>query len=324
MALGERLVVRDPLPGTLLAHLTEAQRIFASWYRHLSVIDIEAPEEPCPDPPAAGALSFFSGGVDSFATALRHRERLSGLLLVQGFDVRLTDAELWSETVSRLQSSADGLGLPLVTVSTNARAFLDRAGDWGEVAHGAGLASVGHLFTGRVGTILIPSTHMLRDLFPWGSHPLVDPLWSSESLRFVHDAAHLTRVEKTALVADSPVALAHLRVCFQRTQGAYNCGRCEKCIRTMIGLELVGGLSRCPTFPAALLPTVLPLLRITASNSASFARENLEWAERQGRTDIAERLREALWTYEAREAAGDLVRVLRGLRWKYVRRRLGW
>jgi len=39
-----------------------------------------------------------------------------------------------------------------------------------------------------------------------------------------------------------------LRVCWQNKELAYNCGRCEKCLRTMIALHLAGALSRCRTF----------------------------------------------------------------------------
>jgi hypothetical protein len=36
------------------------------------------------------------------------------------------------------------------------------------------------------------------------------------------------------------VALQNLRVCWKNRKGTLNCGRCEKCIRTMIGLHTVG------------------------------------------------------------------------------------
>jgi hypothetical protein len=230
---------------------------------------------------------------------------------VRGFDIGLSDDSLWKLTVQHLGTAADDLGIPLVTVETNARMFLDRAGPWGLVSHGAGLAGVGHLFGEQIHQVLIPSSHNLNDLYPWGSHPLLDPLWSSDSVRFVHDGAHLTRVEKTALLAESSVALRHLRVCTRNPGGEYNCGRCEKCVRTMIGLELAGALKLCKTFPEIPIAELLALLWVTSANSASFARENLAVARQKHRADVVDALSYALWAFDAREASSRIRELVR-------------
>jgi len=52
-----------------------------------------------------------------------------------------------------------------------------------------------------------------------------------------------------ALLASQPAAQAHLRVCLVNWDGSYNCGRCEKCLRTMVAMEALGVLDRFPTFP---------------------------------------------------------------------------
>lgn len=44
------------------------------------------------------------------------------------------------------------------------------------------------------------------------------------------------------------IALQHLRVCTDNPGQVYNCGRCPKCLRTMVNLRIVGALERCPTF----------------------------------------------------------------------------
>ena len=41
----------------------------------------------------------------------------------------------------------------------------------------------------------------------------------------------------------------HLRVCWQNVGTDLNCGRCEKCVRTMAMLAGAGVLDRCETFP---------------------------------------------------------------------------
>jgi hypothetical protein len=110
----------------------------------------------------------------------------------------------------------------------------------------AGLALGLETFWNRV---LIPAWQTYDHLIPAGSHPVVDPLWSTESFTVVHDGAEATRVEKiTDWVAASDVALRHLRVCWENRNGDYNCGECEKCIRTMVTLELAGVLGKCDVF----------------------------------------------------------------------------
>jgi hypothetical protein len=93
----------------------------------------------------------------------------------------------------------------------------------------------------------------LQNLGPYGTHPLLDPLYSSSDLRIRHDGIELSRLEKTRLIAGWDVALQNLRVCNQYRQyrsGRLNCGRCEKCVRTMLGLLAVGALDKTNVFPS--------------------------------------------------------------------------
>ena len=60
----------------------------------------------------------------------------------------------------------------------------------------------------------------------------------------VHDGAEAERIDKARKLMESPVALRNLRVCFETPEGGYNCGRCEKCFRTMATLRILGVLDR--------------------------------------------------------------------------------
>ena len=63
----------------------------------------------------------------------------------------------------------------------------------------------------------------------FGSHPLLDPLWSTETLAFVHDGCEANRMEKVRRIAESPLLLEGLRVCVDdRGPDVYNCGSCWK------------------------------------------------------------------------------------------------
>ena len=64
-----------------------------------------------------------------------------------------------------------------------------------------------------------------------------------------HDGAEASRVEKTAVVAESHVAVEVLHVCPQEL-GDHNCGSCAKCSRTMMTLDVFGKLGFTRTFPS--------------------------------------------------------------------------
>ena len=61
--------------------------------------------------------------------------------------------------------------------------------------------------------------------------------FSTESLKFVV-SDHATRIEKIETIADDPISKRFLDVCFCFN----NCGKCSKCKRTMLTLDILGKL----------------------------------------------------------------------------------
>jgi hypothetical protein len=228
------------------------QEAFATWYPdRLRPVDLGSHRSRRGGNRAAGVGCFFTGGVDSFHSVLANRERLTHLVFVHGFDVPLEGLPaLRADVTEHVQAAALELGLSLIEVETNLHDFSDtRQSPWGTTYHGVALATVAHLLSGVLGEVLIGATHAYADLFPYGSHPLTDPLLSSSGLRLVHHGCEADRVEKVIACAASPVALRHLRVCWENRDGTYNCGTCKKCLRTMIALEIAGNLEGCATLP---------------------------------------------------------------------------
>jgi hypothetical protein len=81
---------------------------------------------------------------------------------------------------------------------------------------------------------------------PWGSNPVTDHLLSSKTFQIIHDGAAFSRLQKVQQIANWPEALRGLRVCWQGQQKDRNCGRCEKCIRTILNFRVLGlGLPEC-------------------------------------------------------------------------------
>ena len=165
----------------------------------------------------------------------------------------------------------------VIEIETNVGLFLDSY-LLSLYSHGAFLSSVGHLLSSFFCLIYIPASYTYADTnrLLWGSHPRVDPLWSTEALGFIHDGCEATRVEKAALIAKSDVALNSLRVCFVGHNLPYNCGRCEKCIRTMINLHCVDALDRCTTFENQLNTKHIEKMRLYNHGVRLLIEENLQ------------------------------------------------
>jgi hypothetical protein len=94
----------------------------------------------------------------------------------------------------------------------------------------------------------------------------------------------------------------HLRVCWKNPGGAYNCGRCDKCLRTMINLEAAGALTRCATFTEPLDPGRVSRMGIASTSERVFAMQNLRaLAEQQPNSPLLAALRKAIrradWRY---------------------------
>jgi hypothetical protein len=279
MRLSASLSVPQPVSARLLDGLPTAQRILNAWDDCFRIVNVDAAREVLEPDGQRGSACFFTGGVDSFYTAIANLDALDALVYVHGFDIALEEHAKRERISESLRGAAADLGRPLIEVVTDLRTVSDRYCGW-PLYHGAALASVGLLLGRRFQRILVPATHSYRDLFPWGSHPLLDLLWSTETVEFVHSGP-ITRIEKLTALSRSEMAMQRLRVCWQQDP-AYNCGRCEKCLRTMAGLRIVGALERCATLPNPVPLRALARVPVRDENTLAFARENLEAAEARG------------------------------------------
>jgi hypothetical protein len=307
MSLGLPVVIENgAVSRQLMARLETAQQILRSWNHGFSVVPVSAPVHEFPAR-AAGSAAFFSGGVDSFYTALRHRDRLSSLVLIHGFDMALENVPLRDRVRAVLAPCVASLGLSLVEVETNQRAFTDRFVSWPLTQFGPALASVGVLLSGLAHEVLIPASESYAHPDPCGSHPLLDPLWSTEAVTICHDGADATRNEKIASIGRSPGVLSALRVCWENPDDAYNCGRCEKCLRTMISLEAVGLLKDCSVFDAGLTTAAVRRMSIPLDLMFYHVEENLRVLKTTGtHAELVHALEHAVARYQAASIAKRL------------------
>jgi hypothetical protein len=288
------LVVEGPVSGRLLDGVRQIMTLRSRWHWDFHEVPIRARHAADgPPPPPPRVASFFSGGVDSFYTVLKHRGRPdSGLTDLIYLDHPGADFDpdkqrvVYDSSLPYLRAVARDLGLELVTGRTNVRELTDRFVAYEIHSHGACLAAAGLCLAPRYRRIYFPSTFSYAEAIPWGSHPMVEPLWSTEALEFVHDGCEASRAQKISWqVARSPIALDHLRTCTSNeaihrglSTGAiryFNCGRCEKDIRTMLALRAAGVLDRARTFETELTPALVQTLTIGGEASARFAEQTL-------------------------------------------------
>jgi hypothetical protein len=220
--------------------------------------------------------------------------------MLRGVDMQVENTGLWTEAYDASRRMAEHLGLELVTITTNVRFLGYHHGlGWSRHFQGAGLASVAHLLPHEVA--LVAASHAIDELHPNGSHPLLDPLWSSATTRIEHHGA-MPRTAKLAAFRDDPVIPATLRVCWH--EKGLNCGACEKCVRTMVAMHLLG--MPMPTFPAGRDLSRLGVLATARGGRVDYLRE-LVMLEREHPNPM---IRRALARVMRRERIRDALRSL--------------
>ena len=246
-----------PLDPLFANNLRTIQDIFTTWHPNLQRVTVVSEVSKHRSAFELGrTATFFTGGVDSFYTLLKHEKDIDILIYVHGFDVALGDVPLREQVSDMLHEVGAHFGKEVIEVETNLRDFSDRHSRW-ERYHGAALATVALALSPTVTRCFIPSSFPYNHLRLWGSHPLLDPLWGTENLVFDHDGCEASRFAKCKSIGPDPVAMRHLRVCWENPQGAYNCGRCEKCIRTYTLLLAAGVLEESEAFDASALARII-------------------------------------------------------------------
>lgn len=236
--------------------------------------------------PLFPVASFFTCGVDSFNTLINKNDVINKLIYVYGFDVNRKDHELIRVINKKFKIISKSFGKEFIFIITNLRDFSEEYITW-DVMHGSALVAIGYLFEGVIKTIFIPGGNSPDLSIPSGSHPYLEPNFSSEKINFVCDGSNKKRIDKIIDVKKSKIALENLRVCWKNAGNQLNCGVCEKCIRTMIGLKIAGVLDRTKTFSHPLDSESISSIKISNDIVAAFYKEMLPYLKGQPILDEA-------------------------------------
>lgn len=256
MRTGGELRVHATLSRTFLRNLEEQQEIWRSWYAELQPVLITPDREDEPEPaPIDRAVSTFSGGVDSCFTLWRHLHKLCGrrtcdlqtAVMLHGSEIELGRDAMFAAALARSRRLLAATSVELVPLATNFRQVMPY--DYARRGFGSLMVSSLLLFQETHRTGLIPASNRYRDAqVAYGSTPLTDPLFGTRHFRLAHDGAREDRLEKLRAIQGWPGLLENLRVCSLPATADKNCGRCEKCIRTILTLRLLG-VYDAPCFP---------------------------------------------------------------------------
>lgn len=335
MRYGEkRIAIDGPISPEVKDGLINSMKCLINWHGgDRQVIPIEAPleTEVLYTDKEARAGGLFSGGIDALAMVRDnhlnfeegHPRRIQDGILVYGVLEGENEYDpSFQNVVNAVDAMAQNVGIKLIQLNTNAYAhFRDLDADfsfWRFEYHGSFLAGIAHAFAPRLSVASIASTYDFANLEPWGSHPLLDPLYSTSSLQVRHENAALSRLEKTQLVGEWDEALKHLRVCNEKesySQGNYNCGNCEKCVRTMTAFLSLGLLDRISTFKEKNVSQekLVKTCYLSDSYEENCYRELIEPLTKLGRHDLVEGIEHIIKRYHEQDLKGIIKRLDRSL-----------
>ncbi len=299
--MGHDLHIEGTLDSKAAANSIPAIDVLAGWYDELKKARLVDSEMGVSQFTADGVACLASLGLDSFYSLHTRREEITHFVLCRGFDISLDNDTLWERTVGICRTVAASEGKKLIEVATDIRSLSDQYMHWGTRFHGAAIAAVAHLLDEHFSHLIIPSSFTSDEGIAWGSHSRLDPLWSSSRLTFEHHKLGVNRVQKMRAVGDNPNAMRYMRVCTKNLD-VYNCGECEKCIRTACNAIAAGVSDRMLSLSVDVSPADILGVRLKP-NSVQYYVEILkhlrEFPDAQRRFDLEEAIETRLRQYAA-------------------------
>lgn len=300
MKTGQPLHISGMVSPKLLAATQKMQETYHKWFPEFQKIPLQAePGSSEETNPASEVGLFFSGGVDSFYTLLKRNEEITKLVLINGFMYETSSQR--PKVTNEIRQVAKEMKKSLIVVEVNIREFSDQYTYWEDQYAGIAMASVGLLLSPQFRKIYFASSFSYEHWKPTAIHPLLEPLFSIEGLKFVIDGSEIDRPEKIALIAKSELALKTLRTCSK--QYSNNCGQCEKCLRTMIALQAVGALDRCSAFQHPLDINAVSGIKLDGLRYI-YEKENLDLLKKNDKNpELSEALQNSIRNYEFKKIA---------------------
>ncbi|ELY49375.1 hypothetical protein [Natronorubrum sulfidifaciens] len=248
----------DEVDATFASALEDVKETLCSMHDFLEGGTLYAKRTTDPEPEPGGESGLlFTGGVDSTYSYVRHREESPTLISIRGWTItpEPADDDDWDALRSRVSSFAADHDLETAFVESNMLSFLAHPmllAHYKRYVDGAWYSSVGHglgllglcapmAYARGIEDLYVAATHWQGIDLEWGSRPDIDDYVRWAGTQCHHDGYELTRQERLDRIADyvqTAEPTLELQTCNVRMDG--NCGECEKCYRTAVGLRLAG------------------------------------------------------------------------------------
>ncbi|MBE7101570.1 peptidase [Bacillus cereus] len=205
--------------------------------------------------PELEAASLFSGGLDALTTFIRIKDKKPLLITEYGWhEDNIEDSDVWEADKENAINFAKCHGLENILIQSNYGTFIS-AGNidhdfrnkledtwWHGLHHGLAIisAAIPIAFKLKIKCIYIASSNSPLYEVTCASDPTVDNEIRYASGEVFHDGYELNRQDKVKVVVDHYSAikeLVNIRVCFKNEE---NCCKCEKCLRTIMGIIAEG------------------------------------------------------------------------------------
>lgn len=328
MHFGEkRLKIDGEICPELKQNLITAMALISHWFDSEELVCIEAKtsSQPLKQTSPRAAL-FLSGGVDSLSVfranrlnfPLEHPQSIKDCIVIYGDDMGrgknyTRDLKLYEHRLERLKKIAINAKANLIPLYTNIKTISGKKGVNGNKLLGADLAAIGHALSNQLNIINISSSSHIPYLKPLGCHPLLGIYYSSSNLRVKHEEITLSRFEKTKLLADWNTGLDNIKVCLLPVMKSrsnldfnkFNCGRCEKCIRTMTALVALDKLKQSRAFAEDdVAPQLLQKVFIKDEYQKYCYQELITPLKKVGRDDLVIIIQNLIYKYHLKRKLG--------------------
>lgn len=240
---------QHPVSGSLINNLNLALRLIIRYFKlqDLFVPKFKIKTRYSYDLKENRAASFFSGGIDALFTLkynhdnypIGHPKRIRDTILVKGFDIDITKDDQFEMASNACKEVAKTADVNLITIFTNIKELAFPGISWSKHHHGAALAAVSFLLNRKLKYFFFGSDFSIDINRPTGSDALLMHLLGDDNTYNISSGLEFNRQEKIFYLMDWHDGLKNLRVCWQDTSHL-NCGTCEKCIRTKLGLHAAG------------------------------------------------------------------------------------
>ncbi|MCG8589493.1 MAG: hypothetical protein MJE66_09400 [Proteobacteria bacterium] len=313
-----RVQLRGPICPVLFENAAACAHVMRRFYPELRPpkIEVELGLEARKPPQPTRTAAMMSGGVDALALLrmnrldypLDHPHSIREAVCVfglHGFDHDVDGADgadpvperlaAWEMLFGRLAGLAEREKFSLVPLYTNVRSFCPDYLVWSTAVYSPLTVAGVHCLTGRFDRLLLASDGVGVESEDCAASQYLYHCFSSAALDVHGELDVVSRQERLELLSQWEEGRALMQPCHWvelPEPDEINCGHCEKCVRTMLGLLLTGTLEATEAFPADdVAPELVERLWIASPQKLQHVLTLAEPLRRAGRRDLVRALR---------------------------------